>query len=230
MAGSYRLTWTVQAAESERGCGLYTSKLFTYSPEFFACFGPGVELGRSFIAQKYQRQYGALLLLWQAIAVCVAYRAESPVLFGAVSISTAYPQAARELIVQFLRERRFRHDLSPFVSPRQAPHSRLFHKDEMHSLLECMHAVEDLPLQDLGFAGGVPVLLRQYLRLGGSVAAFSVDPNFSNVVDALLIVDLRFTPTKLLLRYMGTDLCSQFLERTPRRPSWHSTQDGCKRI
>ena len=37
---------------------------------------------------------------------------------------------------------------------------------------------------------GVPVLLRQYLQLGGTVLAFNVDKAFSGVVDGLVVVDL----------------------------------------
>jgi putative hemolysin len=214
VAGSYRLAWTTQIAESERGRGLYTSTLFAYSPEFFSRTGPAVEVGRSFIARQHQREYAPLFLLWQAIARCVASRPDSPVLFGAVSISAAYSQAARELIVHFLRAHRFRDDLSSFVSPRHAFHPHLFQGDELHSLVEVLQEVDELPIQDLGCHEGAPVLLRQYLRLGGRVAGFNVDPRFSNVVDALLVVDLRLAPAKLMLRYMGRDLYNRFLERT----------------
>jgi hypothetical protein len=168
-------------------------------------------VGRSFITRQHQREYDPLLLLWQAIGRCVAARPDSPVLFGTVSISTAYPQAARELIVQFLRERRFRDDLAPFVSPRRAFRQHLLQKHEMRSIIRCLREVDDLPIHDLGPLEGVPVLLRQYLRLGGKVAGFNVDSRFSGVLDALLIVDLRQTPHKLLTRYMGSPMCEEFL-------------------
>ncbi len=38
---------------------------------------------------------------------------------------------------------------------------------------------------------GIPVLLRQYLRLGGRILAFNVDGEFGNVLDGLMVVDLR---------------------------------------
>jgi putative hemolysin len=209
VAGAYRLTWT---ADARSAADLYTSNLFRYAPEFFSTIGPAVELGRSFITPEHQREYAPLLLLWQAIARCVADRPDSPVLFGAVSISTSYPTAAREMIVQFLRERSFRTDLSPFVSPRRAFHPRLIRNEEMQSVIRCLQDLDDLPIEDLGPDEGVPVLLRQYLRLGGQVAAFNVDAKFSDVLDALLIVDLRLTPRRLLARYMGTDMCTRFLE------------------
>jgi hypothetical protein len=39
---------------------------------------------------EYQRQYAPLLLLWKGIARFVAAHPETPVLFGAVSISNEY--------------------------------------------------------------------------------------------------------------------------------------------
>jgi putative hemolysin len=216
VAGAYRLAWTADIAQPRRRCGLYTAKLFRYAPEFFSRIGPAVEVGRSFITRQHQREYDPLLLLWQAIGRCVAARPDSPVLFGTVSISTAYPQAARELIVQFLRERAFREDLAPFVSPRQTFRQHSLQKHEMRSIISCLRDVEDLPIHDLGPLGEVPVLLRQYLRLGGKVAGFNVDSQFSGVLDALLIVDLRQTPRKLLTRYMGAPACEEFLKWWPQ--------------
>ena len=57
------------------------------------------------------------MLLWQAIGRCVASRPEAPVLFGAVSISANYSEAAMELMVQYLRRRQVRSDLGRFVEP-----------------------------------------------------------------------------------------------------------------
>lgn len=71
--------------------------------------------------------------------------------------------------------------------------------------------MDDLLIQDLGLEKGLPALLRHYLRLGGKIAAFNVDIRFSDVLDALLVLDLRLTPRKLLQRYMGPKLLESFL-------------------
>lgn len=57
---------------------------------------------------------------------------------------------------------------------------------------------------------GLPILLKQYLKLGGEVLAFNVDQRFANAVDGLLLVDLRkANPTILsrLQRSAGTHGC-----------------------
>ena len=66
--------------------------------------------------------------------------------------------------------------------------------------------IEDLSLSiaDIEDDGkGVPVLIRQYLKAGGRVLGFSVDPSFSDTLDALILADLRSAPLPLLERCMG---------------------------
>ena len=50
---------------------------------------------------------------------------------------------------------------------------------------------------------GLPVLIRQYLKMGGRFATFHVDHNFSQTLDGLIVVDLTKTETKFLERYLG---------------------------
>ena len=58
----------------------------------------------------------------------------------------------------------------------------------------------------------MPVLLRQYLKLNGRLLGFNVDPDFSDVLDVLIMVDLRHTDRKILSRTMGRDGVARFLE------------------
>jgi hypothetical protein len=41
---------------------------------------------------------------------------------------------------------------------------------------------------------GVPILLRQYLKTGGKLLGCNVDRGFSDVLEALVMVDLRSAP------------------------------------
>ena len=61
---------------------------------------------------------------------------------------------------------------------------------------------------------GIPVLLRHYLRLGGKLLGFNVDPDFSDALDGLILVDLVKTERKLLERYLGKSEAERFL-------AWH---------
>ncbi len=49
----------------------------------------------------------------------------------------------------------------------------------------------------------LPILVKHYLRLGGKTLALAVDAKFSNVLDALIMVDLRASDPALLSRYLG---------------------------
>jgi hypothetical protein len=57
---------------------------------------------------------------------------------------------------------------------------------------------------------GVPVLLRQYLRLGAQILAFNVDSEFGDVLDGLMIIDLRQLGPDVLARYMGRSAMINF--------------------
>jgi hypothetical protein len=58
---------------------------------------------------------------------------------------------------------------------------------------------------------GVPVLIRQYLKLGGRMLGFNIDAQFSDVVDGLIRVDLRETDPRILQKYMGREEAQAFI-------------------
>ena len=66
---------------------------------------------------------------------------------------------------------------------------------------------------------GAPVLLRQYLKLGGRMLGFNIDPDFGNALDCLVLVDLRRTEPRLLQKYLSADAWQGFsrVNRARRR-------------
>lgn len=78
------------------------------------------------------------------------------------------------------------------------------------------HALRDLdelsqPITDVEADGkGLPILLRQYAKIGGKLLGFNVDRKFSNVLDGLVVVDLRQTESAVLERYMGREGATRF--------------------
>jgi len=61
------------------------------------------------------------------------------------------------------------------------------------------------------------VLLRQYLKLGGRVLGFNIDPDFSQSLDCLVLVDLRRTEPRVLEKYMSEAAWQSFQRKHPRR-------------
>ena len=213
LVGAYRAGSTVQILK-ERGIrGLYTSTLFRYDERLFEKLGPALELGRSFVRPEYQRQYAPLLLLWKGIARLAALHPEAAVLFGAVSISNDYNAASREMIYRFFEARMQRDDLSTMVEPRRPFRTSLLRRWDCRSMCRALRDVEELsqPITDIEADGkGLPILLRQYAKIGGRLVGFNVDRKFSNVLDGLVVVDLRQTDPAVLDRYMGREVAATF--------------------
>jgi putative hemolysin len=212
IAGSYRLGATGDILPRRGVRGLYTSTLFHFRKDLFERLGPALELGRSFIRPEYQKQFAPLLLLWKGIASYVARRPECAVLFGAVSISNHYHDVSRHLIVRFLEAHRA-DELSDLVRPRR-PY-RQSGRLQLPPVPADLERLSEL-IADLERDGkGVPILLRQYLKTGGKLLAFHVDHAFSDVLDALIMVDLRAAPPPVLDRYFGKSAAARFL-------AWHT--------
>lgn len=209
IVGGYRLVHTADVPLDD----LYSRTLFRFDRRFLQRIGPAVELGRSFVRPEYQRQYAPLLLLWKGIGQYVARRPEAPVLFGAVSVSNDYSEISRRLIVRYFETRQRDAELARLVRSRR-PLRKLLVEWEVDSLVQLSRNPEDLgaPIMDLEPDGkGLPVLLRQYCRLGAKMLAFSVDPRFANALDGMILVDLRDSERALLDRYMGKETAERFL-------------------
>jgi putative hemolysin len=215
LVGAYRAGDTAEILRERGTGGLYTSTLFRYEARIFEKLGPALELGRSFVRPEYQRQYAPLLLLWKGIAQLVATRPQTPVLFGAVSVSNDYNEASREMIYRFFEERMQVDDLAGLVEPRHPFRSNLLRRWDCRSLCHALRDLDELsePIADVEADGkGLPILLRQYAKIGGKMIGFNVDRKFSNVLDGLVVVDLRQTEPGVLERYMGREAARAFRE------------------
>lgn len=215
LVGAYRLAKTTDVLAKFGTSGLYTDTLFRFKPDFFDQLGPAVELGRSFVRPEYQRQFAPLLLLWKAIGRYAAQNPENPVLFGAVSISNGYAPASRQLMYEFFRAQFSAHPLSALVHPRHPFRSGRLKQCDIRAFHRLILDSEELSgsISECESDGkGIPVLLKQYLKVGGQVLAFNVDGQFSDVLDGLIVVDLRNTNRKSLQKYLGIDGAQRFLQ------------------
>lgn len=216
ISGGYRLASSADLLERRGIGGLYTSSLFDFREDFFDRLGPALELGRSFVIPEYQKQYAPLLLLWKAIAMVVSRRPDHPILFEAVSISNDYQPVSRSLMVRYLATHQRSVELSCRVRPRR-PFNPFRRSTDGEAISLMLRSVDDLSTvtADIEPDGkGIPILLKQYLRLGGKVLGFNVDSAFSNALDVLIMVDLRQTQPAILQRYLGRHAAADFL-------AWH---------
>lgn len=210
IAGAYRLGLVDTIVQRYGVSGLYTSSLFRYTPAFFRALGTSaVEMGRSWIHPDYQKSYAPLLLLWKGIGAFAARNPKYCVLFGPASISNEYSARSRALLARYLMTDGAAPEFVPHVKSRTPFRSPVRdttqHARDFEELQELLQEIEN-------GQRAVPVLLRQYLNIGGRVAALNVDRAFSDVLDALVVVDLRRTPEKTLARYLTPQGARAFLE------------------
>jgi len=212
VVGAYRCGATDRILPRFGADGLYTSTLFSYRMELLARLTPALELGRAFVRAEYQRTFSPLLLLWRAIGAFIVRSPRYHLLFGSVSISGEMRADARRWILRYLLERAYLPGFARFVRARHpVGEERLIDRaagPRFADIADLEHAVASL-----GGAGAhVPVLLKQYLKLGGLTFAFGRDPSFGGSLDILTLVDLARTPRPALERYLGRDRVEAFLD------------------
>ena len=185
--------------------GLYTSTLFEFSPRLVEELGDAVELGRSYVRVEYQRQPLPLSLLWKGIGAFMMARGRSR-MFGPVSISNDYNSMSKELIMEFLERHRLSTPFAKLVTPRNPPERRGIacwtDRERAEATADLLHVERLLEEIERG-QRAVPVLLRQYLRLNARLLAFNVDPDFGEVIDALMLVDLTQIDERIVRHYVG---------------------------
>lgn len=211
LVGAYRLAKIDQLRRSYGRQAFYLTTLFEFREPFFVMLGPALELGRSFIRAEYQRSFAPLLALWRGIGEYVGRNPRYSKLIGPVSVSADYDKASHALLVRYLKWHHFNPILASLIKPRvpfRATHTLANLRRELRGI-EGLDTLSDL-LPESDAKRQVPVLLRQYLKLGGEVVGFNVDPDFGHCLDCLTIVDLRRTPDSVLSKYMEERTLRQF--------------------
>ena len=216
IVGSYRLGMTDEICARYGVEGLYTHTLFKFGPSLIAKFQPAIELGRSFVRPEYQRSFSPLLFLWRGIGAFVARNPEHANLFGPVSITADYKPSSRNMILRSLRLSNFAEEFSRLIKPRRPP--RDSHRKEEWRNPDFEDFISDVEgvsaiIQDIeNDRKGIPILIKQYLKLGGKIISFNVDKDFQDVIDGLILIDLRKTEPRTRIRYMGDEYDKSFRE------------------
>ncbi len=210
--GAYRVGRSDEILEARGPAGLYTSTLFRYSDEILTEMSPFLELGRSFVCQDQQRVGYVLMLLWKGIGQYVLREPRYRRLVGPVSIDRKYKPASLQLMVGYLSAHFLRREAAHHVAAR-VPYDPQ-DADAIARLAEGAGLQDTDALarvvDDIEEGRGIPVLVRQYLKLGSEVLGFNVDPDFSDVVDALMLLDLDRVDDMRLAFFMGKDAAQDF--------------------
>lgn len=198
IVGAYRLCRTEYFYTTPQK-PIYTSSLFNYTANAKTILSAGLELGRSFVQERY---WGSRSLdyLWSGIAAFLRRHPEYRYLLGAVSISNDLSLPAKELLVGFYRKyygyQSHQKDAEkiqckqPFIMSDKGQ----VHFDELFHQLDHKQGFKVLKkqLRYLGYA--VPMLYKQYTELtekgGTEFLGFNIDPDFNDCIDGLVVVDI----------------------------------------
>lgn len=211
IVGAYRVGDGPKIMATRGVEGFYTQTLFDLRGEFSVFLPNSIELGRSFVQPRYWGQH-SLEYLWYGIGAYLREQPNIKYLFGPVSISNAYPQLAKELIVGFYRQQ-FGSELlqtkakTPFVMSEQ---SSQFAMNEFNGDYSTSFKILNSELKKLGVK--VPMLYKQYVELcvdnGCHFIDFNVDPDFNHCIDSLIMVEIDKITPKKRLRYIEKSLVS----------------------
>lgn len=208
--GAYRIAEVMKIRRQYGSSHLYTASLFKMSEKYLDDSGDALELGRSFIMPEYQKQYYSLLLLWRGICAYVLKYPHISTLFGPVSISQSYHSISKSILVKSLENKNWIKRAKPRTKFKGkldkdiVMHMAHFDRNNIDDLSRFIRSIEN-ETKD------IPILLKHYLKLGGEIECFNLDPDFNNTLDALIRVDLRKIPYNVLKLYMGHE-AERYLE------------------
>lgn len=206
IAGAYRIG-ECQAILQQKGAkGLYTSTLYKYKKAMMPYLEQGLELGRSFVHPDYWGK-ASLDYLWQGIGAYLRYQPNLRYVIGPVSLSADYPKAlADELVYYYQRYYPAKKKLAKAYHPYVLADQDIAHFDDKYKTLNRLEGFECLQKSFSSQGYKVPVLFKQYTGLyeegGIQLLGFSVDPNFSNCIDGLMLGDLTYLKAKKRARYI----------------------------
>lgn len=200
IAGAYRLGFGDQIMKQHGRKGFYISSLFDLDKPMNPILEQSMELGRSFVAQDYQRRPMPLFILWQGILEALTQNPQFKYLIGPVSISNNYSMFSKELLIAFIKKYYFNHELAKYVRPKHA-FSVSSHIDSDILLEKFKDNVNQLDKYIADFEPDrykVPILLKKYMKQNAQIMSFNIDPRFNDSLDGLMILDLEKLPDSTL--------------------------------
>ncbi len=210
IVGAYRIGETAKIVQENGMQGLYTHSLFEFNDALLPYLQQSIELGRSFVQPRYWGRR-SLDYLWFGIGAYLQQHPQIKYLFGPLSLSAAYPGRAQQLIASFYTEL-FGSDMQ-LASPR-APF--IFQRSELFTAFNSVTGEAEykqafsLLKQQLDAMGvRLPTLYKQYVEIchpgGCQFLGFNVDANFSDCIDAMILVQLDAIKEKKRERYLNSN-------------------------
>lgn len=215
VVGGYRLGPTDEILPKFGKDGLYTNTLFKFRRNLLQQIDPALELGRSWVSLDYQRSYAPLMLLWKGIGAYLCNNPRYRRLFGPVSISADYTSMSKQLLRSFLTHNKFLPDLGKLIRARNPMHQseiRQFDRRAFSTVAGSLEEANEMVKELEADGKPIPILLKQYLKLNGQLMGFNVDPDFGNVLDGLILIDVPSIDERVMKKYLGEETGEAYLQ------------------
>ncbi|MFT6267418.1 MAG: putative hemolysin [Alphaproteobacteria bacterium] len=204
--GAYRMGRTDVLLEESGLDGLYLHKMFNFAPDFVNRKTPCLEMGRSFLIPEFQGSYQGLLLLWRGICAFIKQFPQYRTLYGTVSISKLYDPRSVKLIENILIKEGNDFHVSARNKFDFALHSEFVAFDKQQRLSTSLASNLSALLAAIEHdSKDIPVLAKQYLKMGANFHSLGIDTSFNDTPGLLLSVHMPSAPAKQLKLYMGAD-------------------------
>lgn len=202
VVGAYRIGLTDKLIEKQGAAGLYLQKMFNFKPDFVNQQGPCMEMGRSFLVPEMQGSYQGLLLLWKGIGRFAGKFPQYRTFYGTVSISKLFDPRSVKLIEQGLIDIHSASQVDPVNPFEFTSHIEI---DELAQRVNLKDQLTAFLMSIENDGKDIPVLARQYLKIGAKFHALGIDNSFNHTPGLLLSVHFPSAPEKLLKLYVGKD-------------------------
>ncbi|MEA3330860.1 MAG: GNAT family N-acyltransferase [Campylobacterota bacterium] len=208
IVGAYRIAECKNIIKELGKDALYTTTLFNFNQNFDKYLNTSIELGRSFVQPKYWGSR-ALDYLWYGIGAYIKNNPNIKYMFGPLSLSATYPKIAKDTILYFY-DKNFE-DNENLLSAK-LPYNFKSDKALISTLKEEFNSEQYREnfkrlKKSLTLIGtNIPTLYKQYADLcedgGIKFCAYNIDPDFSNCVDTLIVVDISKIKASQKKRYI----------------------------
>lgn len=201
LVGAYRIGKGNEILNQYGIKGFYINSLFRIKKSFEPMLAVSLELGRSFIVREYQKKAMSLFLLWKGLLTVLLQNSGYRYLIGPVSISNEFSQFSKSLIVEYVMNNCFDYGMAVHIRPRNKfisqvdgrVDSDIITSSEENDISRVEKVVSDV---DNGYR--IPVLLKKYLEINARIIGFNVDPDFSDCLDGLIMLDVYNIPAEFV--------------------------------
>ncbi len=197
--GAYRMGQVNRLLEEGDIDDLYLSKMFNFEGDFYSKIQSGVEMGRSFLIKREQKSTHGFFLLWRGIGEFMVRNPEYRYLYGTVSLSNLYDPRSIALIHRVLVGKRNSVDplagFTVLIHPEVEEYVQKY-KPDLRELDRLIKTIES-------DGKGLPVLVRQYAKLGAQFVSIANDIEFRGIFGLLLIVNTGEASVNSIKRYFG---------------------------